>query len=82
MEKNQNIHCIVNNCHYWSQDNQCRAEEILVTADRFGADQPEQVDAKMATQLSPTPADTCMATCCKTFVSKGDATADGVKKMS
>ncbi len=81
---NQHIHCLVNNCHYWAQGNQCVANEIIVTSDEFGDSQPDRIDAQMAKQLSPTPADTCMATCCKTFVPKdsGKTTIDGVQKMS
>ncbi|SFR12856.1 DUF1540 domain-containing protein [Desulfoscipio geothermicus] len=81
---NQHIHCIINNCHYWSQGNKCAANEILVTSDEFGANQPDRIDATMAKQLTPQPAETCMATCCKTFVLKGsgDANVDRVQKMS
>lgn len=81
---NQHIHCIINNCHYWAQGNKCVANEILVTSDEFGATEPDKVDATMAKQLTPQSADTCMATCCKTFVAKGsgDIKADSVTKMS
>ena len=79
----QHIHCIVNNCHYWAQGNKCVANEILVASDQFGADQPDTVDATMAKQLSPTPTNTCMETCCKSFVPKdSEATGvDGIQKM-
>lgn len=81
---NQHIHCLVNTCHYWSKGNACVANEIMVTNDEFGNSQPDRIDATMAKQLSPTPADTCMATCCKTFVPKGSGriNADSVQKMS
>ncbi|HHW40688.1 MAG TPA: DUF1540 domain-containing protein [Syntrophomonadaceae bacterium] len=79
----QHIHCSVNNCHYWGKGNVCHAEEIMVTSDALGDNQPDNVDAKMAADISPTPADSCMATCCKTFVEKGGNTrADGIKRMS
>ncbi len=79
---NQDIHCLVNNCHYWSNGNMCDAEEIIVTHDSFGANQSDRIDAKMAKQLTPTPADTCMSTCCKTFISSGSSEIkmDGVKR--
>lgn len=82
--KNQHIHCIVNNCHYWSQGNRCVANEILVTSDDFGMNQPDRIDATMAKQLSPTQVDDCMATCCKTFVPRGSAqvNADSIQRMS
>lgn len=83
MPSNQHIHCIINNCTYWAQGNKCNANEILVASDEFGATQPDQVDATMANQLSAYSVDSCMSTCCKTFVSKGSAkaNADGIKKM-
>jgi len=79
---NQNIHCLINNCHYWSDGNMCDAQEIIVTHNSFGDKQPDQIDAKMAKQYTPTPADSCISTCCKTFVpaGSGDINVDGVKK--
>lgn len=80
---NQHIHCIVNDCHYWNQGNNCNANEILVATDQFGNNQPDQIDATMAKQLTPTNAGTCMSTCCKSFVTKGSdkIDVDGIKKM-
>lgn len=81
---NQHIHCIVNDCHYWTQGNSCNANEILVATDQFGSSQPDQIDAVMAKQLTPANAGSCMATCCKSFVTKGSnkTGVDGIKKMS
>ncbi|SHK47509.1 DUF1540 domain-containing protein [Desulforamulus aeronauticus] len=81
---NQHIHCIVSNCHYWSQGNKCEANEILVATDKFGASQPDQIDATTATQLTSESAGTCMETCCKSYVSKGSqkVSADRITKMS
>ncbi|NLC12225.1 MAG: DUF1540 domain-containing protein [Firmicutes bacterium] len=78
----QHIHCIVNDCHYWKNGNKCAANEILVATDSFGADNPEEIDAQMATQLTPQSAGNCMTTCCKTFVPKDSKYAgiDDVKK--
>lgn len=80
----QHIHCLVNDCHYWNQGNICKANEIIVTTDQFGDTQPDRIDAKMAAQLTPATAGSCMATCCKTYVPKGSraATADGIKRMT
>ncbi len=80
----QHIHCIVNDCHYWNQGNKCIANEILVSTDEFGSQQPDHIDAAMAKQLTPATAGSCMATCCKTYVTKGskDTSADSVKRMS
>lgn len=80
----QHVHCIVNDCHYWTPGNVCGANEILVATDNFGSNQPDQVDATMASQLSGESAGSCMATCCKSYVTKGSkgANMDGIKKMS
>jgi hypothetical protein len=48
MGQNQHIHCLVDNCHYWSEGNRCQANEIMVTSDSFGATQPDEVDAKQS----------------------------------
>ncbi|MDD4238256.1 MAG: DUF1540 domain-containing protein [Desulfotomaculaceae bacterium] len=81
---NQHIHCIVNDCHYWSQGNNCIANEILVATDQFGNNQPDQIDASIANQLTPSTAGSCMSTCCKSYVTKDSnkTGADGIKKMS
>jgi len=82
-QNQQHIHCIVSNCHYWSNGNKCSANEILVTSDNFGSQQPDKVDATMAQQLTPTTSSDCMETCCKTFVAKGseNTSVDGVQKI-
>lgn len=81
---NQHIHCIVQDCHYWDQGNNCKANEIIVTTDSFAAKQPDRLDATMAKQLSPQTAGNCMATACKTYVPTGTdkINADGIKRMS
>ena len=80
---NQHIHCIVSDCNYWQQGNKCVANEILVATDEFGTKYPEEVDAHMATQLTPESAGNCMTTCCKSFIPNNSKykTFDGVKKM-
>ena len=79
----QHIHCLVNDCHYYAQGNKCIANEILVTTDTFGENQPDQVDCEMASELSPQEAGNCLKTCCKSYVPKGSnkVNVDGVKKM-
>jgi hypothetical protein len=61
----------------------CVANEILVATDQFGASQPDNVDCSMAKQLTPQSAETCMETCCKSYVPKNSnkISQDGVKKM-
>lgn len=80
----QHIHCIVNDCHYWTQGNKCVANEILVATNGFVESQPDQVDAPMATQLTPDSAGNCAYTACKTYVNKGSdkINADKVNKIS
>ncbi|MFY9174500.1 MAG: DUF1540 domain-containing protein [Peptococcia bacterium] len=84
MNQQQHIHCIIDNCHYWAQGNKCHANEILITTDSFGASQPDNIDCNMASQLSPAKANTCMETCCKTYVQKGSnqIKVDSVKKLN
>ncbi len=81
---NQHIHCIVSDCHYWNTGNSCMANEILVSTDAFGESQTDRVDAAMAKRLTPTAAGSCMATCCKSYVTKGSdkTNVDGIKRMS
>ncbi len=79
----QHIHCSVNNCHYWANGNMCHANEILVTSDRMSDTLPDRIDAPMAAQIAPTPVETCMESCCKTFVAKNspEINVDGVRKQ-
>lgn len=81
--QNQHIHCTVNTCHYWATGNKCVANEIIVVSDSFAAAAPDQVDANQAKTLNTTPTNTCMETCCKTFVREGsgDERLDGVYKQ-
>lgn len=80
----QKIHCLINSCHYYKTGNKCEAQEILVASDKFGSSQNDDVDYEMAAELTPESADTCMDTCCKSYVAKGSdkIKADGVKKLS
>jgi len=78
----QEIYCSVNSCHYWGQGNRCEADKIMVTADAAANNLPDNIDAPMHQSIQATPADTCMETCCKTFVPKnsGQVGVDGVTK--
>lgn len=64
------VYCTIGNCHYWAPGKGCDASEILITSDEIGSSEPDSVDAPVVQTLANTPVDTCMATCCKTFVSK------------
>lgn len=78
-----NIYCSVQNCHYWKKGNVCDANEIMVTSDEMGASAPDSYDAPDHTNFKPTPASSCMDTCCKTFVDKDSPNidADGVMRL-
>lgn len=79
----QHIHCSVNNCHYWHQGNKCKANEIMVTSDQVGDSMPERFDATQAQSVAPTPASSCMETCCKSFVDKNsrNTNIDGITRL-
>lgn len=74
----QHIHCTVSNCYYWDSGNVCLAKEIMVTVDSVGEEYPDEFDAtnmmEVAKEVGSMPADSCMATCCKTFNAKGKGT--------
>lgn len=80
---NQHIHCLISNCNYWDSGNNCQANEIIVTSDQFGSQNPDRIDAPQAKSLQSETASDCMSTCCKTFVEKGSnkTTTDGIKRM-
>lgn len=65
-----NIHCSVANCHYWKNGNICDASEIMVTSDSIGHSAPDSFDAPQASTAPETPVNSCMETCCKTFVDR------------
>ncbi|MGI6318418.1 MAG: DUF1540 domain-containing protein [Firmicutes bacterium] len=77
------IYCSVNNCHYWKKGNMCDANQIMITSDEIGSTFPDSIDAPDHDQLEQTPVDSCMETCCKTFVEKGSGKEkdDGVMRM-
>lgn len=76
------VYCSVNNCHYWTQGNHCGASSILITSDQFGFNEEDSYDAPQSAQTPPSPVESCMETCCKTFVVKGSSHIedDGVYK--
>ncbi|NMB41351.1 MAG: DUF1540 domain-containing protein [Firmicutes bacterium] len=79
----QKIHCSINNCHYWGEGNRCHAREIMVTSDSMGASLPDQLDALQASSVDAAPVESCMETCCKTFVEEGSENidVDGITKI-
>ncbi len=69
------VHCTVSNCQWWD-NNYCAAESILITSDAVGEELPESFDYRQTQSIvnmfGETPADSCMATCCKTFTERRD----------
>lgn len=74
------IHCSIDNCHYWDQGNYCKAKEILVAADSWAAQTPDNIDSPQHAKVPQMHANTCMETCCKTFVHNNSpqVSVDGV----
>ncbi len=70
------IHCSVANCHYWKSGNICDASEIMITSDSTGSSMPDSFDAPQASTAPETPVNSCMETCCKTFVQAGSGNID------
>ncbi len=64
------IYCSIDNCHYWDQGNYCNASAIMVTSDSYANQAPEAMDAPKHAEFPQMHADSCMETCCKTFVHK------------
>lgn len=61
----EGVRCTVSNCEYWTEQNRCKAGQILVThgspmviADKHGVN---------AEQIEQTPAEEIEDTCCYTF---------------
>lgn len=69
------IHCTVKNCHWWD-NNYCTSKAILITSDEVGHTLPESYDYQeiesIVQQFGETAVDSCMSTCCKTFVARED----------
>lgn len=57
------VNCTVNNCRYWTNNNLCTAQQIVVQNDASGGfSQNDKL-----TSLSATPASSKDDTCCQTF---------------
>ena len=71
VQGNQHIPCSVENCQYYSDGNYCAANEIMVMGDVQGQAYPDTIDHNMASSVPTYNAESCMSTCCKTFVHRG-----------
>lgn len=78
------IYCSIDSCNYWSQGNKCAANEIMVTSDQYASQAPDTMDAPDHAQFPQMHVETCMETCCKSFVHKGSphVGVDGVTRNS
>ncbi|MCY0878577.1 MAG: DUF1540 domain-containing protein [Firmicutes bacterium] len=65
------VRCTVDNCYFWTEDNYCNAESILITSDKAAQKYPESVDVSntemIVSEIGQTPAQNCEETACKTF---------------
>ncbi|TDX52372.1 DUF1540 domain-containing protein [Orenia marismortui] len=72
MGKKIHVHCTVDNCQWWAENNLCVAEKILVVSDDFAKKLPNEVDVEQTNQivddLGLSPVNECYESCCKTFV--------------
>jgi hypothetical protein len=57
------VHCTVDNCKYWTNNNLCTADTIVVQNDQEGGFSPQA----SLTSLAATPAASKDQTCCQTF---------------
>lgn len=71
-----NVYCSIDNCHYWSQGNTCKASEIMIAADSWAEQADASMDASQHMDVPTASAETCMDTCCKTFVAKNSSETD------
>jgi hypothetical protein len=63
------VKCSVSNCHYWGEQNLCRAEEIVIEIDKHVGSRYSEEFAEELTEHNHhhDHASTSSATCCLTF---------------
>ncbi len=62
------VKCSVSNCHYWGEQNLCRADEILIEIDKHAGNAfKEEYAEEMTEQGHHDYAGNSSATCCLTF---------------
>lgn len=66
------VNCSVSNCHYWGEQNVCRAEEIIIEIDKHVRSRHMEEYAEDMTLKGSHHdlASTSSATCCLTFKPK------------
>ncbi|WP_203457023.1 DUF1540 domain-containing protein [Paenibacillus tepidiphilus] len=62
------VKCSVSNCHYWGEQNVCRADEIIIEIDKHaGSAFKEEYAEEMTNNNHHDIARNSSATCCLTF---------------
>jgi hypothetical protein len=65
------VRCTVDNCYFWTNDNFCNAESILITSDqaaeKFSGSFENQTTASLVGRIGETPAQDSRDTACHTF---------------
>ncbi|MDP4096966.1 DUF1540 domain-containing protein [Paenibacillus sp. P96] len=65
------VRCSVSNCHYWDQNNICKADVIMIDIDRHaGRELHEEYAGETFSTSERDYAETSAATCCHTFTPK------------
>jgi len=70
-QDNPAVRCSVTNCHYWGQNNICKADVIMIDIDRHaGRKLQEEYAGETFSTTEREYADNSAATCCHTFTPK------------
>ncbi|NGM81790.1 DUF1540 domain-containing protein [Paenibacillus sp. 7124] len=65
------VHCSVSNCHYWGDNNLCKADSIIIEIDKHtGSRSKEEFAEEMTFSNHKDVANNSSATCCLTFKPK------------
>lgn len=58
------VNCTVDTCKYWTANNLCTAQQIIIQSDAAGGGISPNADLA---RIKPTPAKNVDETCCQTF---------------
>ncbi|AHV98414.1 DUF1540 domain-containing protein [Paenibacillus sabinae] len=62
------VNCSVSNCHYWGDNNLCKADSIIIEIDKHtGSRSKEEFAEEMTFSNHKDVANNSSATCCLTF---------------
>ena len=72
LTQQSHVHCTVDNCKWWGEEDVCVADKLLVVSDDFAEDLPNEQDVEeteeIVNQMGRSPITDCTQSCCKTFV--------------